>query len=292
MEQIIAAHLAWMAQDEEGHFLPISIAARARLLNHAHRSLPRGLGDVYSHELKAYLHNPDWSDWTRHTYFAHLAGFYAWGCRVGWFTLDPMAGLRCPTGKDFLPKPLTTTELTLALHRSTHSPLWYTCILLGVGAGLRAAEMAALRREDINDEYLHVRRGKGGKPRIVAICPVLWAHLQHHPSGPVLHRPANERPVTGAFLSRSQQAHWRSIGLPQIHLHRLRHTFATVMYEADADPLVIRDLMGHASVATTQGYALVSGRKRGRAVAAVDVLLSALSHGHRPADDWPVPHAA
>jgi integrase len=274
MSEIIDAHLQWM---EDERYAPSSILDRRRTLYRADHALPRGLCDVYTHELRTYLNQARWSAWTMHTYDQHLRGFYGWAYRSRWLTLDPMAELRSPPGGAFLPKPLTATELRLALDRSAHSPLWYTCIILGVGAGLRAAEMAGLRREDVTDEYLHVRRGKGGKARMVTTCPAVWAHLANHPGGPVLRRAYSDAPVTGNYLSSAQAAHWRSIGLPQIHLHRLRHTFATVMYEADQDALVIRDLMGHTSVATTQGYALVSGRKRGRAVAAVDAVLTALA---------------
>lgn len=279
MSDDIDAHLDWM-RDERYHkpYAAASVEARARILRHADRHLPRGLCDVWDHEIRDYLDRPGWTDWTRHTYDGHLRGFYAWAYREGRLTLDPMQELSVAQGGQFLPKPLTGHELRLALQRSVGS-LWFTCIVLGVGAGLRASEMAGLRREDITDEYLIVRRGKGGKARIVPTCVAVWRHVQVLPAGPILHRPANEIPVTGRWLSSRQSAHFRSIGLPQVHLHRLRHSFASIMYDADHDALVIRDLMGHVSVETTQGYALVSGRKRRRAIGAVDTLLSGLVDG-------------
>jgi len=274
---VINAHLEWM-EDEHPDRRPRrysqrSIHDRAGCLDRADRALPRGLCDVYPTEIRDYLSNPEWSEWTRHTYDGHLRGFYAWGTAAGWLTCDPMVGLAAQPSGQFLPRPLTAQELRLALQLSEDP--WYTCIILGVGAGLRASEMAALVREDITDEYVLVRRGKGGRGRVVPTCNSVWSHLRDRPGGPVLRR-SRGRPVTGSWLSACQHRHWSGIGLPQIHLHRLRHTFCSIMYDAGHDPLVLRDLMGHASVVTTQGYALVSGRKRLQALAAVDELLASL----------------
>jgi len=53
----------------------------------------------------------------------------------------------------------------------------------------------------------------------------------------------------------------------------LRHTFCSAMLAAGHDALILRDLMGHASVVTTQGYAHVTSTQRRRAVASIDALL-------------------
>jgi len=63
------------------------------------------------------------------------------------------------------------------------------------------------------------------------------------------------------------------IGLAHLHLHMLRHTFCSAMLAAGHDALILRDLMGHASVVTTQGYAHVTSTQRRRAVASIDALL-------------------
>jgi integrase len=183
------------------------------------------------------------------------------------------------------PEPVTPAELATAL-RATGEP-WLTTIMLGVGAGLRASEMAAIRREDITEEYVHVRCGKGGKERFVDTCGALWAFVQDRPAGFLVRRP-DGRPVTGAWLSSKQSLHWRSIGLPGWHLHRLRHTFCTTMWQAGNDPLVVRDLMGHASVATTQGYAQAARGAYRQAVATIDALL----REHQPDGSRLVPAAA
>src|SRR5574342_509261 len=150
--------------------------------------------------------------------------------------------------------------------------------MLGIGAGLRAGELAEIERDYITPELTHIWRGaKGGKERYVETCPTLWTWVCSRPPGLLVLRP-DGRPVTGRWLSARQQAHWRRIGLPDWHLHRLRHTFCSVMWDevgpGGVDPLAIRDLMGHESLATTQGYARVRAAARRRAVAAVEALLA------------------
>jgi integrase len=267
MNDLIDAHLDWMAR--EG-YSSTSIEDRRQVLTCLNRRLRHGLDDTDSDEITAYLTNPNWSRWTAHTYRAHLSGFYSWGVAEGELIGDPMTAVpKMPNGSR-RPKPITPLELAQALQRSGEP--YRTGIMLAVGAGLRSSEMAACRREDVTEEFVHVRRGKGGKERWVETCAALWEHVREKPSGLLLRRPYG-RPVTGAWLSSHQRRHWVSIGLPQIHWHRLRHTFCTAMLQAGHDALVLRDLMGHASVATTQIYALPAAEQRRNAVAAVDALI-------------------
>jgi integrase len=61
----------------------------------------------------------------------------------------------------------------------------------------------------------------------------------------------------------------RSLGLPTLRFHQCRHTFATRLYAATGDLLLVRDAMRHTSVATTQIYAQMDASKTSRAVAAL-----------------------
>ena len=245
---------------------------RPRVSGAEHRriaeALQRLLDDVWPDDLKTFEANPNWSRWTIHTYHSHLVGFYQWAASRGWLTCDPTEELPTPPSGVARPKPVDHGELQ---HAIAHSPdPWLTCIYLGVGAGLRAAEMAAIRREDVTADYVHVREGKGGRERYVDTCAALWAFIRSKPPG-LLVRLARGGAATAHWLSGEQQQHWRKIGLPGWHLHRLRHTFCTAMWKAGHDPLAIRDLMGHSSITTTQGYAQTTGRRA--AVSAVDELL-------------------
>lgn len=267
MSDLIDAHLAWMAGQR---YAPNTIRDRQRVLTHAQAHLPRGLDDVYPQEIADYLDGDEWATWTRYTYRSHLAGFYHHMDVEGFLTGDPMPLVpKVPRGT-CRPKPVSLTELRLALQRSEEP--FRTAILLAVGAGLRASEIAACKREDVSADFVHVRRGKGGKERFVETCAALWEHVCNRPPGLLIRRKYG-RPVTGAWLSSRQREHWASIGLPQLHWHRFRHTFCTTMLRAGHDALVLRDLMGHASVLTTQGYAEPLAEQRRNAVSAVDALI-------------------
>jgi integrase len=276
MSDIVAAHLVWMKGER---YSQRTRDDRAKVLHLANKRFPRGLDDVYQHEIEAFLDTPTWTRWTVHTYYSHLAGFYRWAMKVGWdeggyrntLTLDPTADIKPPPCGVSRPKPITGDDIRRALMFSDDP--WLACVWLAAGAGLRAAELAEIRREDVTEEFVHVRNGKGGKERYVDTCTSLWTWAQAQPSGLLVRRPYG-RAVTAKWLSSAQRAHWTSIGLPHVHLHRLRHTFCTTMWRAAGrDPLVIRDLMGHASVTTTQGYAEPDRSQYRNAVSALDAVL-------------------
>ena len=148
MTQSIAAHLEWM-RDE--HYGETSIQDRGKILRLAARRLPRGLYDVWPHEIGSFLHRPGLSAWTSHTYYSHLSGFYRWAAELGEITYDPTEDVPTPTGGQARPKPVASDELHLALTRS--SDMWRTAIILAVGAGLLASEIADLER---GRDALHV----------------------------------------------------------------------------------------------------------------------------------------
>lgn len=268
MNDIVQAHIDWMAEQS---YSSKTIADRRRVLVHADAHLPRGIDDVYPVEIRTYVRKRDWSVWTAHTYHCHLSRFYRQAFEAGLMSADPMAGMKPPPCGRCRPKPVSPAELHQALDRSDDP--FHTAIMLAVGAGLRASEIADIRRQDVTEEYVHVRRGKGGKERYVDTCTVLWDYLKDRPLGPLLRR-CYGCPVTGHWLSSVQHAHFAAIGLPQLHWHRFRHTFCTVMLQAGNDALVLRDLMGHESVVTTQGYAETAASQRRLALTAVDHLLA------------------
>lgn len=282
MSDIIEAHLTWM---EVERYSPSSIRDRRKVLARADKALPNGLFDVTDHDIAVYLSNPNWSRWTAHTYYGHLTGAYRWWYAEGWMSADPTATIPIPPGGICRPKPVPPAELRLVLELSPEP--WYTCVVLGIGGGLRAGELATIRREDITPEFIHIRNGKGGRERYVDTCASVWEFVRHRPNG-LLVRRRYGKSVTGHWLSSAQRRHWCSIGLPGMHLHRLRHTFCTAMLQAGHDSMVIRDLMGHVSVSTTEGYAQPAAAQRRAAVAALDVLLG----GNLPGTSRQVPSAA
>jgi integrase/recombinase XerD len=139
---------------------------------------------------------------------------------------------------------------------------------------LRLAELRGLRLEHLRLEagFIHVI-GKGNKERVVPIGRKAAAALEDYlKSGrPLLAKP---RTPSNVFLTRRGTAFahttlWnrvksyaRQAGLERpLTPHMLRHSFATHLLERGADLRVIQELLGHASIGTTQVYTHVGGRR-------------------------------
>ena len=269
MSDIVVAHLEWMKGER---YAQRSMDERQKLLQSVERKLPNGLDEVCTTDLETFEDTAGWSAWTRHTYHSHLAGFFRWAAAEEWMSCDPTIGMKAPPCGQSKPKPITQAEIRIILTQSDDP--WLAASMLGIFAGLRSSEMADLRREDVTEEYVHVRHGKGDKERYVDTSAVLWRFVKDRPAGPLVRRSYGRGGVTGRWLSSHQQKHWKSIGLPHVHLHRLRHTFCSQMLAAGHDALILRDMMGHSSVLTTQGYAEVPKGLRRRAIDSLDGLMT------------------
>jgi len=136
------------------------------------------------------------------------------------------------------------------------------------GAGLRIGEALSLDMADaarLASAGALAVRGKGGKERLVPILPAVAeavagaAALRAGVAGPLFVGVRGER-LDAAVARRVLRDHRRALGLPE-HLtpHALRHSFATHLLAGGADLRVIQELLGHASLSTTQRYTAVDG---------------------------------
>ena len=129
-------------------------------------------------------------------------------------------------------------------------------------AGLRSAEAVGLDLGDVDfeQEHVHVRHGKGAKDRIVPLGEEA-AHLVArylHEARPQLARGADN----ALFLStRGHRLDTSTLRRLVPHPHRLRHAFATHLLEGGADLRTIQELLGHASLSTTQMYSHVDAKR-------------------------------
>jgi integrase/recombinase XerC len=135
-------------------------------------------------------------------------------------------------------------------------------IELVYSAGLRSAEAVGLDLGDVDfeQELVHVRQGKGAKDRVVPLGEEA-AHLVArylHEARPQLVRGAENALFLSARGRRLDTSTLRRI-VP--HPHRLRHAFATHLLEGGADLRTIQELLGHASLSTTQMYSHVDARR-------------------------------
>ncbi len=146
-------------------------------------------------------------------------------------------------------------ETALAMRNSALVELAYS-------AGLRSAETVGLDLGDVDfeQELVHVRRGKGAKDRVVPLGEEA-AHLiarYLHEGRPQLVRGAEN----ALFLSaRGRRLDTSTLRRLVPHPHRLRHAFATHLLEGGADLRTIQELLGHASLSTTQMYSHVDARR-------------------------------
>jgi site-specific recombinase XerD len=128
-------------------------------------------------------------------------------------------------------------------------------------AGLRSLEAVGLDLADVDFEQEHVRvHGKGGKERVVPLGEeaAYWAGRYLRDSRPHLARGAEN----AFFLStRGRRLDTSTLRRLFPHPHRLRHAFATHLLEGGADLRVIQELLGHASLSTTQMYSHVDGKR-------------------------------
>jgi site-specific recombinase XerD len=128
-------------------------------------------------------------------------------------------------------------------------------------AGLRSAEAVGLDLGDVDfeQELVHVRRGKGGKERVVPLGEeaALWIGRYLREARPSLARGAND----ALFLStRGRRLDTSTLRRIVPHPHRLRHAFATHLLDGGADLRTIQELLGHSSLSTTQVYSHVDPR--------------------------------
>jgi integrase/recombinase XerC len=149
---------------------------------------------------------------------------------------------------------LAEGESTLALRNRALLELLYS-------AGLRSQEAVTLDLADVDfdREIVHVH-GKAGKERVVPLGEEAAFHLARYlrDGRPALARGAND----AVFLSsRGRRLDTSTVRRLLRHPHRLRHAFATHLLEGGADLRVIQELLGHASLSTTQIYSHVDARR-------------------------------
>ncbi len=160
------------------------------------------------------------------------------------------------------PKPAEIDELLEDVDGDSPLALRNRALLeLMYSAGLRSAEAVGLDLSDVDfeRELVHVR-GKGGKERVVPLGEEAAAHVARYlrAARPELAAGAND----ALFLSaRGRRLDTSTVRRLLRHPHRLRHAFATHLLEGGADLRVIQELLGHASLSTTQIYSHVDARR-------------------------------
>jgi integrase/recombinase XerC len=189
-----------------------------------------------------------------------------------------LALVRGPKVKASLPRPVTEDQAKGLLAESEADPdteKWEAardravmCLLYG--GGLRISEALSLRRSDAPlPDQLRIT-GKGNKTRLVPVLPqvaeAVEAYLKLQPYGidpdQALFRARRGGPLSPRHVQATVQKLRGRLGLPETATpHALRHSFATHLLGAGADLRAIQELLGHASLSTTQKYTHVDAER-------------------------------
>lgn len=210
---------------------------------------------------------------------ASIRGFHRFALREGIAASDPTADIRTPKQGAHLPKALTIDEVTRLLEAAcvgedARSLRDSALLEMLYATGARVSEIVALSADDLDlDEELPVVRlfGKGRKERLVPVGrharEAVEAYLVR--ARPLL--ASRGRGESALFLNQrgkplSRQSAWEIIQRAaaranleqQISPHTLRHSFATHLLEGGASVRDVQELLGHASVQTTQIYTKIT----------------------------------
>jgi integrase/recombinase XerC len=217
---------------------------------------------------------------------ASLRSFFRFLLREGGCGLDPTAGIPVPRQPKRLPNPLPVDDCATLIespesasrHRGSERGRLRDRALVELlyGAGLRVGETAALDVRDLDLHRGEVRvMGKGGKERVVPLPAAaresLRAYLDSRRGPGLLAEPLfpSLRPREGRLrrlgtrdIRRILRARARQVGIAdRVHPHRLRHSYATHLLDMGADLREIQELLGHASLSTTEKYTAVSAER-------------------------------
>ncbi|MBO3745336.1 site-specific tyrosine recombinase XerD [Streptosporangiaceae bacterium NEAU-GS5] len=203
-----------------------------------------------------------------------VRGLHRFALREGVSGHDPAHEVRPPRQLRRLPKAINVAEVErlLAAAGPADAPLTLrNRALLEVlyGTGARISEAVGLSADDLSETEVRLR-GKGGRTRIVPLGRYARQALDAYM---VRARPqiaAHGRGTPALFLNArggrlTRQGAWEVLqaaalraGLDGVSPHMLRHSFATHLLDGGADVRVVQELLGHASVTTTQVYTLVT----------------------------------
>ncbi|MBI3751072.1 MAG: tyrosine recombinase [Chloroflexi bacterium] len=211
---------------------------------------------------------------------ASIRGFYRFAFGEGLIGVDVAAHIDLPRMPRLLPDTLTVAEVGRLLDAAAAAGARDRALLeLLYAAGLRISEALRLDLEDVSLDGQFVRViGKGDRERLVPIGEVAIAAIRDWLDGPreALVAAHHVAPIRGGPMFLGDRGHrlarqqaWatvrraaRDAGIrAPVSPHTLRHSFATHLLEGGADLRIVQELLGHASISTTQLYTHVTGER-------------------------------
>ena len=209
--------------------------------------------------------------------FAALRSFYLYLMRREGLSANPLETLALPKARHSLPVHLNLSQmeellsLPLRTPPDKKSPPWLplrdaAILELFYSCGMRLSELVSLNADALQDDGDCVRvLGKGRKVRIIPVGEYAREAISRYrelaalePRGPLFISRLHRR-MSGRSIQLMLDKYLRISSIPfHISPHKLRHTFATHMLDAGADLRSVQELLGHASLSTTQIYTHVT----------------------------------
>ncbi|AQT45874.1 tyrosine recombinase XerC subunit [Bartonella apihabitans] len=203
---------------------------------------------------------------------AGIRSFFNFLTRAGLADVPAARVVRTPKQPKSLPKPLNIADALHIVDKKTQldDEPWVASrnaaiLTLCYGCGLRISEALSLTPADFGDKNttsIYVT-GKGGKTRLVPVIPAVHEAIDDYlsccpfilPPDQPLFRGVRGGKLQRAIVERAVQQLRSSLGLPDsVTPHALRHSFATHLLSRGGDLRTIQELLGHASLSTTQIY--------------------------------------
>ena len=231
----------------------------------------RELGTLTAHDIRRFvasLHGKGQSPRSLARILSSWRGFFGWLARRQELAANPCVGVKAPRGAKRLPATLSPDEaVRLVSHEEDGDDgvrdravfeLAYSC-------GLRVSELTGLDLDSIDAATGEARvTGKGSKTRIVPVgAPALAALAAWLPLRARLARPGESalfvgragRRLTPREVQRRIKRWALAAGLDtDVHPHMLRHSFASHVLQSSGDLRAVQEMLGHASIASTQVY--------------------------------------
>lgn len=222
------------------------------------------------HDVEAWLDGRPLGARARYTAISHLSMFYRWAIREELAGVDPTTAVERPKLPRRLPRPVPATQVNRLLDGAGEL---LVPMLLMLDAGLRCCEVARLRWCDVDLEAGTLMvSGKGDRDRLVGMPRRLRMAI-YLAQADATNEWVIGRELTPARVSQLIGQRAKGLALNGLTAHRLRHTYATRLYEATAGDLgAVQIALGHASVSTTQIYAQVDPRRALEAARKLDEL--------------------
>lgn len=256
-DELVSRYERWMRVS--GHS-PNTVRQRVRM---AHRVAEQfaDLNEVGPEDLTDWLSTSDTlKRWSKATYHSNIRAFFKWLFLSDLIDTDPTDNplFKRPRTRNGVPKPLSAAEVERVLAEAKgNTRAW---VLLALLAGLRAAEVAALRGESVKEDYI-ILFGKGEKEAAIPTHPDLWALAEDYPRrGWWFPSPAHDGHVAGSSVTIMIGRLFRSLDIDG-SIHRCRHSYGSGLLDAGMDLRYVQQAMRHESPATTAVYTKVRDDK-------------------------------